>query len=138
MFNQYMDTMKTAFGILFSLFMALSLTSFGQAQEAVKADVEWVKETYDFGKIPQNKPVVAVFEVKNISMTPLILQHVKPSCGCTVADYPKEPIQPGQTAKITAQYNAKNPGVFTKTVRVTSNAKEGTKTLYIKGEVVVN
>lgn len=103
-----------------------------------KSSIEWAKKIHDFGKIVRNEPVKVEFEFKNISLVPLVLNYVKPSCGCTVAAYPKEPIQPGKTAKITVGFDAKNFGYFTKSIAVDSNATEGKAILYIKGEVVKN
>ncbi len=69
-------------------------------------------------------------------MVPLIISSVRPTCGCTIADYPKEPILPGKSGKIAVTYNAAAGGAFTKAIVVTSNATEGNTSLIIKGEVV--
>jgi hypothetical protein len=69
-------------------------------------------------------------------MVPLIINSVRPSCGCTVADYPKEPIAPGKSGKINVTYNAASSGSFTKSITVTTNAAEANTALIIKGEVV--
>jgi hypothetical protein len=109
-----------------------------KAQDAPKpaSGISWTATTLDFGKIEQGKPVTAEFEFKNPSMVPLIISNVKPSCGCTVADFPKEPVQPGKTGKISVTYNAAASGFFQKSILVTSNATEGNSSLIIKGEVV--
>jgi hypothetical protein len=98
--------------------------------------IAWTSTTVDFGKIEQGKPVSAEFEFKNPTMVPLIISSVRPTCGCTIADYPKEPIQPSRTGKIAVTFNAASSGVFTKTIMVTSNAAEGNTALVIKGEVL--
>ncbi|MBN2350495.1 MAG: DUF1573 domain-containing protein [Bacteroidales bacterium] len=100
------------------------------------ADITWTITTYDFGKIPMSKPASAEFEFLNPSMVPLIISSVKPSCGCTVADYPKEPIAPGKKGKIIVGYNAATPGQFQKSIRVQTNTAESITMLIIKGEVV--
>jgi hypothetical protein len=109
----------------------------GEEKDA-KASIEWEKTSYDFGKIAKNTPVTVEFEFKNNSIVPLVINSVKPSCGCTVADYPREPVQPGKSAKITVNYNAGNIGHFTKSITVSSNASEGETKLIIKGEVIDN
>jgi hypothetical protein len=119
------------------LLMGISLPVAAQDAPKNESGIAWTFTTKDFGKIEQGKPVAAEFEFKNPSMVPLIISSVRPSCGCTVADYPKEPIQPGKAAKISITYNAAASGVFQKSVLVTSNATEGNSTLIIKGEVVV-
>ena len=125
------------------LFFALScilLTGSGisvQAQESenVASSIEWALTTYDFGKIQQGQPVTAEFEFTNTSMIPLIINAVQPSCGCTVADYPREPVQPGKSGTIAVTFNAAAKGIFQKSVLVSTNATEGRAALIIKGEV---
>lgn len=118
------------------MFAGTTRTASAQDEPKNSAGINWTSTTKDFGKIDQGKPVSAEFEFKNPSMVPLIISSVRPSCGCTVADYPKEPVQPGKSAKISVTYNAAASGVFQKSIMVTSNAAEGNSTLIIKGEVV--
>ena len=108
------------------------------AQDAAKpvSGMTWTATTIDFGKIEQGKPVSADFEFTNPTMVPLIISSVRPTCGCTIADYTKEPVQPGKSGKVSVTYNAASSGAFTKTIIVTSNAQEGNTALVIKGEVV--
>jgi hypothetical protein len=108
------------------------------AQDSTKpiSEIAWNTTSYDFGKIEQGKPVTAEFEFTNPSMVPLIISSVKPTCGCTIADYPKEPVQPGKSGKIAVTYNAASSGFFQKSIIVSSNANEGNIALVIKGEVV--
>jgi hypothetical protein len=101
-----------------------------------KAGIEWQNTSVDFGKIPVGKPVTAEFILKNPSMIPLIIIEVKPSCGCTIANYPRQPILPGEQEKITVIYDAKLSGYFSKTISVSTNTEEGITELIIKGEVV--
>jgi hypothetical protein len=123
---------------LFISMLLLSSFSNIKAQDAAKpaSGIEWNSTTIDFGKIEQGKPVSAEFEFKNPTMVPLLISSVRPTCGCTIADYPKEPILPGKSGKIAVTYNAAAGGAFTKAIVVTSNATEGNTSLIIKGEVV--
>ncbi len=89
---------------------------------------------FDFGKIPQGKPVTHVFEFKNIGTTPLSLDNVQASCGCTTPEWNKDVVAPGATSKITVGYNAQNEGTFAKPVTVTYNGNQ-TKQIIIKGDV---
>jgi hypothetical protein len=129
---------KKAFSVLFITLVVIAFSTIVNAQDATKpvATVTWKSTTIDLGKIEQGKPVTVEFEFTNPSMIPLIINSVKPTCGCTIADYPKEPIQPGKSGKITATYNAAASGPFNKTVVVSSNAADGNTALVIKGEVV--
>lgn len=97
---------------------------------------KWSKKVHNFGKIKQNNPVKTAFEFTNGGSSPLIITNVQTSCGCTVPEYPKEPVLPGQTKKIKVRYNAAALGTFSKTITITSNSENPTTVLFIKGEVI--
>jgi hypothetical protein len=105
-------------------------------ESVVASSVVWKSESIDVGSIPQNTPKPIIFEFKNTGKTALIVTNVQGSCGCTATDYTKTPIAPGKSGTVTATYNAANPGGFTKTVSVTTNAETTVKVLTIKGTVV--
>lgn len=105
------------------------------AQQSSKAEFKFEKETHDFGKIPQGKPVKHVFTFENVGTEPIIISDVKPSCGCSVAEYTKTPVKPGEKGTISVTFNAAAKQPFTKNFTVRSNTKTPVKTLYIKGEV---
>ena len=126
---------------LASLFIFMIMMGFAfsaHAQDAAKpvSGMTWKTTTIDLGKIEQGKPVTVEFDFTNPSMVPLIISSARPSCGCTVADYPKEPIAPGKSGKIVVTYNAASSGAFTKSTTISSNAAEGNFSLIIKGEVI--
>ena len=99
------------------------------------ADALQVKEnSHNFGKIPQGRPATTTFEVVNTGTTPLKLDNVQASCGCTTPVWSREPIEAGGTARIMVGYNANAKGPFTKTVTIVYNTNM-TKTLTISGEV---
>jgi hypothetical protein len=95
-----------------------------------------LKETeFDFGKIPQGKPVVHIFEVTNKSNVPLKITNINASCGCTTPEWEKDKVvAPGGNTKITVGYNAAAEGPFTKFITVTYNDTQS-KQITIKGEV---
>ncbi len=95
-----------------------------------------LKETeFDFGKIPQGKPVTHIFEVMNKSKDSLKIANVQASCGCTTPEWDKDKaIAPGGSTKITVGYNAAAEGPFTKFITVTYNGGQA-KQITIKGEV---
>lgn len=105
------------------------------AQQNSKAEFKFDKETHDFGKIPQGTPVTHVFTFENTGTEPIIISEVKPSCGCSVAEYTKTPVKPGEKGTISVTFNAATKQPFTKNFTVRSNTKTPVKTLYIKGEV---
>lgn len=104
-------------------------------KSAEKAIVKWEAEKHDFGSIPQGTPVNHTFTFKNTGNTPFKIESVKPSCGCTAADYSKDEIAPGAEGYVKVQYNAKATGVFNKTITVRGNTEDAVKTLYIRGIV---
>lgn len=120
---------------LFSLVAGMLFASALMAQEPV---ITFEKDTHDFGKINEaDGRVTTVFNFKNEGMSPLVLSNVRASCGCTTPQWTREPIEPGATGAITVTYNPNGrPGKFSKTITVTSNAKEPTARLFIKGEVI--
>ena len=97
--------------------------------------ITWVKDSYDFGEIPQGKPVTVDFSFTNNGDAPLLISEVVPSCGCTASDYPKEPIPAGKSSTIKITYNANAMGAFSKSITVKSNDQEAVKMLTIKGTV---
>ncbi len=109
---------------------------------AMRADepgeFKFEKETQDFGKIPQGKPVSYDFKFTNIGDQPIIITSVESTCGCTVPKYTSTPIKKGEVGVISVTYNAANAGSFTKPLTIKSNAKTPVKYLYIKGEVVTS
>lgn len=116
--------------------VVLGLAFTASAQTDTKPEFKFTAEKYDFGKIPQGKPVSTNFEFTNIGEEPLILTEVKPTCGCTIADYTRTPVKKGEKGVIKITYNAAVVAPFNKTIIVTSNAKTPQKYLNIVGEVV--
>jgi hypothetical protein len=126
--------------VLFSMamiFMAAFAVNTAIAQEVTSgAKIEFKKDTHDYGDIKYGADGACTFEFKNTGNAPLIISNAQGSCGCTVPEWPKEPINPGQTGKITVKYDTKRPGAINKSVTITSNAgNEPTKVLRIKGNV---
>ncbi|MBC7886529.1 MAG: DUF1573 domain-containing protein [Ferruginibacter sp.] len=90
---------------------------------------------FNFGKIPQGKPVTHIFEVTNNGKDSLHIVNVQASCGCTTPEWDREKVQaPGEKTKITVGYNAASEGPFTKQITITYNGTQ-TKQILIKGEV---
>jgi hypothetical protein len=135
---------------LFTSLMAICLITAAHAQTAaVSANTDQkaltiteademltLKESeFDFGKIPQGKPVTHIFEVTNNSKTALKISNINASCGCTTPEWEKDKVvAPGEKTKITVGYNAAAEGPFTKFITVTYNETQN-KQITIKGEV---
>ncbi len=108
----------------------------GDLEETTAPVFEFEQESHDFGEIPEGPKVSYEFKFTNVGKEPLIIKHVKASCGCTTPEWPKEPIMPGEESTIKAVYNtSKRPGPFNKSITITSNAYTPTKRLFIKGKV---
>lgn len=99
------------------------------------ASINISAEKHDFGTIPYKKEAIYSFEFTNPGKTPLIINDVKTSCGCTVPEWPREPIRPGEKGQIKIKYDAAFPGVFHKTITVFYNGSASPHNLEIKGEV---
>ena len=91
--------------------------------------------THDFGTIPYNGDGTFEFKFTNTGKAPLILTNCQSSCGCTIPEWPKDPIPPKGKGAIKVKYNTTRVGPFTKTVTVISNAPDSPTTLTIKGTV---
>lgn len=121
---------------LIVLFAAVASFVTVTAMKDVQPEFKFEKETHDFGKIPQGKPVNVTLKFKNVGDQPLIISAVEPACGCTVAKYTQTPVKKGESGFVELTYNAAAVGVFTKATTIKSNSKEPVKTIIIKGEVV--
>jgi hypothetical protein len=120
--------------------MAMSLWACSDSSKVEignKTEME-VNSVVDAGKVLLGEVVHAKFNVKNIGEYPLILAEVKGSCTCTVADYPKDPIAPGESATITADVKTDRamPGTLTKDVRIVANTEPSITSVMIKATVV--
>ena len=115
------------------VFSFAAVTAFNVVE---KAEFKFEKETHDFGKIPQGKPVNVEFKFTNIGDEPLIISNIESVCGCTVPKYTSTPVLKGQSGSITVTYNAALITPFSKGLTIKSNAKTPIKVIYIKGEVV--
>lgn len=119
----------TSIGALVIAF--ISLTAMGMLAPEFKFD----KESHDFGKIAFDKPVSHEYTFTNAGDQPIIISDVQPTCGCSVAEFTKTPVKPGESGSINVTFNAAAKGPFTKSFIVKSNTKTPVKTLTIKGVV---
>ncbi len=131
-----------------ALFLSVAAGSNAQDQKAPAAapavenknaaDFKFEVEEYNFGTIKQGDKASYDFTFVNSGKEPLIITEAHGSCGCTVPSYPKEPIAKGAKGVIHVEFNSTGKqGQITKTVTIASNAKSGSKVLYIKGNVEV-
>lgn len=93
-------------------------------------------QEHDFGTISEGDKVSYNFEFKNTGEADLIISQAKGSCGCTVPEFPKEPVKPGESGKIKVTFNsAGKPGDQHKSVTITANTANATERLSITASV---
>lgn len=101
-----------------------------------KTKMEFADMTHDFGTIDEGDKVSHVFKFKNTGDEPLIINSAKGSCGCTVPEWPKEPIAPGGQGDIKVEFNSKGKkNKQTKTVTINANTDPNPTRLTIKADV---
>ncbi len=126
---------KTVFFSILLSFLVLGLF----AQEKLNNtndSIVFEKTVHDYGTITQGSDGNCEFKFTNKGEGPLILNNVKTSCGCTVPEWPNAPIPPGKTGIIKVKYDTNRLGAFSKTVTVSSNAKNSLVTITIKGNII--
>jgi|TARA_R110000737_G_scaffold117240_3_gene149965 hypothetical protein len=140
--------------LLIMLAIGFSFASFSQATKApAKAKTAPVKSEKVVAPAKEVKPVTFTnmvierkdiakgtddmfsFEFKNTGNTPVLIQNVQTSCGCTTASKPEAPIAPGKKSEISVKYDTNRVGAFEKTITVTTNVGEPI-VLTIKGNVL--
>lgn len=118
------------------LLLTTCLLTFALAARA-QGVMQFETDSHDFGKVPEGTMATHEFRFKNTGNQPVVIANVQASCGCTTPDWTKTPVLPGKSGIIKAMYSsAGRPGVFNKTVTVTSNAAEPSKVLSITGAVL--
>ena len=119
--------------ILTSILLIITLVVFA----AGEADIKFEKTSHDFGTFPESQKVTCTFKFTNVGDKLLVIHQAIASCGCTVPQYSKEPIKPGESGEIVVTYNGigKFPGHFKKSITIRSNTKQEIVRLYIEGDM---
>lgn len=127
--------MKKLFAIITMMFLA-ALTIQAQNKPATPQDsIVFAATTHDYGTIVQSSDGSCIFAFTNKGKAPIVLNDVKASCGCTVPEWTRTPVAPGEKGSIKVTYNTNNVGAFTKSITVNSNAVNSPLVLIIKGTV---
>lgn len=123
------------------LIFATILSVFGLfafAAGSGEAEIKFEKTSHNFGTFPESSPkVTCTFKFTNTGDKLLVIHQAMASCGCTVPQFPKEPIKPGESGEITVTYNGagKFPGHFKKSITIRTNAKQEIIRLYVEGDM---
>ena len=122
--------------VLCLLFLVAACSAPSEDQALKKGQEIWFEETlHDYGEIVQDSDGTWSFLFKNLGKDAIVINRVRSTCGCTVPEWPREPIEPGSSGKITVQYNTATTGTFLKSVYVYSTAANSPVKLQIKGKV---
>ena len=107
-----------------------------QAPAGPTTTIDFAENSFDFGTVTEGEKVSHVYKFKNTGNEPLVISNAKGSCGCTVPQWPKTPIAPGESGDIMVEFNSKGkPGKQTKRVTVTANTNPPQSFLTITGNV---
>jgi hypothetical protein len=92
--------------------------------------------TYQFGTVDEGKVVEHSFRFRNDGEFPLIINNVSASCGCTIPEWPRDPIAPKEESSILVRFNSKGkPGPQVKTITVYANTEPAYSELRLQGMV---
>ncbi len=101
-------------------------------------EMQFEETVHDFGDMIRGERVSYSFKFVNIGGSDLIITRVSTSCGCTVGEYPKEPIPPGEEGAIEVTFDsAHKKGFQNKTITVLANTEPNTTTLRVKTKVIM-
>jgi hypothetical protein len=107
-------------------------------QESDLPEIKFAEEAFDFGRITQGERVSHSFVFENTGKRELIVSGASGSCGCTVPEWPRQPIPPGGKGEIGVVFNSEGKsGYQEKTISVITNCEPATRIVRIKAEVVV-
>jgi hypothetical protein len=112
-------------------------TASGKSDMSNLPAITFEKDFHDFGTLRAGEKVTYSFKFKNTGKTMLVISSVTTSCGCTVSDYPKKPLKPGEGATVDVSYDSEGRhGLQNKTITVFSNTQPPTNLLRIQANVV--
>ncbi len=102
--------------------------------------IEFEETEFKYGEVTHGDTVSYSFRFTNTGDAPLQITNAKPSCGCTTPFFTKDPIMPGETGEIKAEFHSgkKTPGVQNKSITVSTNASDQDIQLWLKGEVIAD
>jgi len=98
--------------------------------------IQFKKTIHDFGDIVEGAKSTYSFKFTNTGKSNLVIANCIPSCGCTVPDFPKNPIKPGESDFIDVTFNSEGrSGSFNKDITIYANTIPNTTQIFIKGNV---
>jgi len=99
--------------------------------------IKFEEERFNFGTITQGEKVKHTFKFKNTGSEELVIVSAKGSCGCTVPEWPKEPIAPGADGEIYVVFNSDGKsGKQVKQVSIVANTEPATSVIALEGDII--
>jgi hypothetical protein len=114
----------------------LPVSGDGKADASNMAQMVFETTEFNFGAITEGAVVKHIFKFKNVGPVPLVISDIQTSCGCTVPDWQRAPIQAGASSEIKVQFNSEGKnGAQEKAVRVIANTLPNETVLMVSGRV---
>ena len=111
-------------------------TANGDSKEVSVPVITFDKKMHDFGRLSQGESIAYSFKFTNTGNADLLISTCEASCGCTVADFPKKPLKPGEVGYITVTFNsAGKHGQEEQFVMVMANTQPSKNQLIIRANV---
>jgi hypothetical protein len=114
--------------------LLLIILAFSLTQDQM---ISWLSSTeHDFGDIEFKEPAHHTFQYKNISGAPLVIDNIRPSCGCTAVNWEESVIEPDSVGSIHVSYEANIKGYFRKSLKVYFHGQRKAEKLWLEGFVI--
>ena len=141
--NRFFVSNSFIAGVLFSFVFVSCQSNQDKATTSTDFDDKLPKIVFetnvkdvDFGKLTEGDTVQRDFKFKNTGEFPLIINNVGTSCGCTVPQWPRDPIGPGETSSILVKFNSRGKsGLQAKTVSIYANTDPAVTDITFRAEV---
>jgi hypothetical protein len=112
------------------------VTASGKTDTTKVAKIKFEETDFDFGLIREGSEVMHEFKFTNVGKEVLLIRDARSSCGCTVPEWPEDPIPPGGTGSIKVRFDSSNrKGTVDKEVNIIANTNPFMTNLYITGKV---
>lgn len=112
------------------------VTANGEVDSLSAAIMDFEMTEYDFGEIDEGGIVQHTFKFTNAGKAPLLIRQARSTCGCTIPEYPEDPIEPGESGEIEVKFDTKGkPGYQSKPVTITANTFPAQTVVTLKGRV---
>ena len=105
-------------------------------EEKSNAKMTFESMAVDYGTVAQNSEPLRLIKFTNTGTDPLVIKNARGSCGCTVPNWPKDPILPGQSSSIEVRYDTNRVGKINKSITITTNEGDEPHIIQVLGEIL--